>query len=101
MSWLLVIAVAAPAAYGVFLAGMFVVMCQPPVRFGRLMRHFPMWAMPLMPFEAMWTRARRGATRVGELAPDFTLRTIDRRTEVTLSAHRGRRPVVLIFGSYT
>ena len=100
MSWLLVIAVAAPAAYGVFLAGMFVVMCQPPVRFGRLMRHFPMWAMPLMPFETMWTIARRGTTRVGGLAPDFTLRTIDRQTQVTLSAHRGR-PVVLIFGSYT
>jgi hypothetical protein len=101
MSWMLLIAAMAITAYGVFLAGMFVVMCQPPGRFGRLMRHFPMWAMPLMPFETMWTVARRGATRVGDVAPDFTLRTIDRQAEVTLSAHRGRRPVVLIFGSYT
>lgn len=88
-------------AYGLFLAVMFVVMLQPPLRFGQLMRHFPMWAMPLMPFEAMWNVARRGATRVGDVAPDFTLRTVDRQADVTLSSHRGNRPVVLIFGSYT
>ena len=89
------------AGYVAVLAVLFVAMRQPPLSFGRLMRHFPMWAMPLMPFEAMWTTARRGTTRVGDLAPDFTLRTIDRQTEITLSAQRGRRPVVLIFGSYT
>ena len=44
---------------------------------------------------------RLAPLRAGTLAPDFTLRTIDRQTEITLSAHRGRRPVVLIFGSYT
>jgi hypothetical protein len=98
LAWTLI---AGLCVYGLCLTVMFAVMCQPPVRFGRLMRHFPMWAMPLMPFEPMWTVARRGRTRVGDLAPDFRLRTIDRQTEVTLSSHRGRRPVVLIFGSYT
>jgi hypothetical protein len=101
MAWLLLAAATATALYAGVLAVMFVVMCQPPIRFGRLMRHFPMRAMPLMPFEAMWSVARRGATRVGGAAPDFRLRTIDRTAEVTLSSHRGHRPVVLIFGSYT
>jgi hypothetical protein len=96
--WILI---GALAAYGALLAVMFVLMCQPPTRFGRLMRHFPMRALPLVPFEPMWNVARKGTTRVGEIAPDFRLRTIDRATEVTLSQHRGHRPVVLIFGSYT
>ena len=96
--WMLI---GALALYGAALCVLFVVMCQPPIRFGRLMRHFPMWAMPLVPFEPMWNVARRGTTREGDIAPDFRLRTIDRTIEVTLSSYRGRRPVVLIFGSYT
>lgn len=39
--------------------------------------------------------------RVGELAPDFTLKAQHGKEEVTLSAFRGRKPVVLIFGSFT
>jgi hypothetical protein len=34
-------------------------------------------------------------------APDFTLSTSDGRQSVTLSSHRGSKPVVLIFGSFT
>ena len=44
---------------------------------------------------------RQGTTRVGELAPDFTLKTLDGTEEVRLSSYRGQRPVALIFGSYT
>lgn len=39
--------------------------------------------------------------RVGEEAPDFTLKTSDGKREVRLSEFRGKRPVVLVFGSYT
>jgi hypothetical protein len=39
--------------------------------------------------------------KVGEEAPDFTLKTLDGEGEVTLSSFRGKKPVVLIFGSYT
>lgn len=39
--------------------------------------------------------------RVGELAPDFTLKTQVGKEEVTLSTFRGQKPVVLIFGSFT
>lgn len=38
---------------------------------------------------------------LGELAPDFTLRTQDGTQEVTLSSYRGKTPVVLTFGSFT
>ena len=40
-------------------------------------------------------------TKVGDLAPDFTLITKDGKSKVTLSDFRGKKPVVLIFGSYT
>jgi hypothetical protein len=89
------------AAYAALLAVMFVVMCQPPMCFGRVMRHFPMRAMPLVPFRPMWNVARRGSLRVGDQAPDFDLPILDRTRQVRLSAFRGDRPVVLVFGSYT
>jgi hypothetical protein len=38
---------------------------------------------------------------LGELAPDFELRSPDGRTSVRLSSFRGNKPVVLIFGSFT
>lgn len=38
----------------------------------------------------------------GEMAPDFTLAYADNRPrKVTLSSYRGKKPVALIFGSYT
>lgn len=40
------------------------------------------------------------AVEEGDPAPDFTLKSPDGSSEVTLSDLRGR-PVVLIFGSYT
>jgi peroxiredoxin len=38
---------------------------------------------------------------VGQVAPDFTLRTSDGEKTVTLSQFRGKKPVVLVFGSFT
>jgi hypothetical protein len=87
--------------YGSFLAGMFVVMCQPPQRFGQIMKYVPMPALMVVPFESMWNVARGGPTRVGEMAPDFTLPTVDHKAQVSLSSFRGKQPVVLVFGSYT
>jgi hypothetical protein len=60
-----------------------------------------MRAMPLVPFPPMWNVARRGSLRVGDQAPDFELPILDRSRQVRLSAFRGDRPVVLVFGSYT
>jgi peroxiredoxin len=55
----------------------------------------------LFPFETLWLRARAGVLNVGDPAPDFHLRTLDKTGEVSLSSFRGSKPVVLIFGSYT
>jgi hypothetical protein len=38
---------------------------------------------------------------LGESAPDFALKTVDGRDEVTLSKLIGPRPVVLVFGNFT
>ena len=38
---------------------------------------------------------------VGEEAPDFELRTLEGDGVVKLSDFRGKKPVVLVFGSYT
>jgi peroxiredoxin len=49
----------------------------------------------------MWLWARGGTLSVGGEAPDFTLRTQDAKSRVTLSSFRGKQPVVLVFGSYS
>jgi hypothetical protein len=87
--------------YAVFLGAMFWVMSQPPDRFGAIMRRFPMPLMLIVPFETMWNQARGGTLHTGDIAPDFTLPTADKKSEVRLSSLRGRMPVVLVFGSYT
>ncbi len=48
-------------------------------------------------------RPRRpdNAPKLGALAPGFTLKTLDKKDEVKLESFRGRKPVVLVFGSYT
>jgi len=42
-----------------------------------------------------------GGPNLGQEAPDFTLRTLDGEGTVKLSDFRGKKPVVLVFGSYT
>lgn len=46
-------------------------------------------------------RPREGKLKVGDVAPNFTLASLDGKRKVTLSEYRGERPVALIFGSYT
>jgi hypothetical protein len=38
---------------------------------------------------------------VGRFAPDFTLRTFDEERTIALARFRGKKPVVLVFGSFT
>lgn len=37
----------------------------------------------------------------GDIAPDFTLKYLHSKDEFTLSSNKGKKPTVLIFGSYT
>ena len=46
-------------------------------------------------------KLNKRAPKVGDLAPDFTLSDISGTQSVTLSDFRGKKPVALVFGSYT
>ena len=41
------------------------------------------------------------APKPGDIAPDFELRDADGANPVSLSSFKDKKPVVLIFGSYT
>jgi len=82
-------------------AGAWWAMTQPPEVFGAIMARVPMIAMIIVPFEPLWMHARAGRIAPGDMAPDFTLPTLDHRETVHLAGFRGSRPVVLVFGSYT
>jgi len=41
------------------------------------------------------------APRADDIAPDFTLYDIEGKNSVTLSDFRGKKPVALVFGSFT
>ena len=102
MKWLLRVVLLAVTGYLVLGAVVTAAMLQPPARFGQIMKYVPaplVWGA--LPGPRIWMWARRGALAQGDRAPDFTLPTADRTGSVTLSSHRGQRPVVLIFGSYT
>ena len=46
-------------------------------------------------------RPREGALQPGDEAPNFKLKKLHADEEIELSSFRGKRPVVLVFGSYT
>ena len=41
------------------------------------------------------------APKAGDMAPDFTLHDVEGKDSVTLSNFRGKKPVALVFGSFT
>ncbi len=93
--------VALVVVYAFLTASFFALMLQGPDRFARVMRYVPWPAFVVFPFKPLWKVARNGATRVGEMAPDFALETTNQTGTVQLSSFRGQKPVVLVFGSYT
>lgn len=50
---------------------------------------------------ALLRHRERRVPKVGQLAPDFALKTPDGKRTIRLSSFRGKRPVVLVFGSLT
>jgi hypothetical protein len=87
--------------YVVILGGLFAIMYQPPAVFGHVMSKVPDLAFMVFPFKQMWFVARKGHLNTGDQAPDFSLQTADRNARIQLSAFRGQKPVVLVFGSHT
>jgi hypothetical protein len=104
MKKVLLKAVVAIALLWVLACGaVYAAMRRPPETFGRVMARIPgPVAFLVLPFETLWTHARAGKLQKGDPAPDFTLATLDKSAHVQLSALTAqRRPVVLVFGSYT
>jgi hypothetical protein len=97
LNWILLIV----AVYGLLVGALFLAMCQPPPVFGQIMSKVPDIAFMVLPFRRLWFIARRGHLDVGDLAPDFSLQTTDKKARVQLSSFHGKEPVVLVFGSYT
>jgi hypothetical protein len=94
------IALVVAVLYLGLLGGLLEVMRQPVV-FGKVMARAPRPLLVVIPFKQLWFIARAGRLKVGDLAPNFTLPTADKKGQVQLSSFRRLKPVVLIFGSYT
>ncbi len=93
---------AAALLWAVATGALFGLMLQPPERFARAVARLPQPVLfAALPFQPLWSLARAGHLATGDRAPDFDLPTTDGRERVRLSSFRGRKPVVLIFGSYT
>jgi hypothetical protein len=89
------------AAWVVLTLTAFTAMTKSPGQFSGFMAKLPRIAMIAIPFEPLWNEARSGKLAVGSQAPDFDLETAGHDQKVRLSEFRGKRPVVLVFGSYT
>ena len=87
--------------YLALLGGLLAAMYQPPARFARIISKVPGPVMRIVPFPPLWRKARAGRLQAGDPAPDFDLPAVDKQSRVRLSSFQGRRPVVLVFGSYT
>ena len=76
-------------------------MRQPPEIFGHIMAKMPMPAYFVIPFETLWSRARKGSLNIGDKAPDIMVKTLDTKEPMQLASLWADKPVVLVFGSYT
>lgn len=52
-------------------------------------------------YRAWQKQFNKFAPKAGDLAPDFELRDINGENPIRLSDFQGRKPVALIFGSFT
>jgi hypothetical protein len=61
----------------------------------------PVFQVPNSKEEAPRPEDRQGTLKPGDPAPDFNLNVMHSKQSVRLAAFKGKRPVALIFGSYT
>ena len=67
----------------------------------KLMSNPPQAKQDTKPDKKPPTRRKRGNLKVGDVAPGFKLKSLDGKSETDLASFKGKKPVVLIFGSYT
>ncbi len=76
-------------------------MHQPPEVFGHVMARMPMPAYFVLPFETLWSRARKGQLSIGDAAPGLPVKKLEDHAPTELASLWAGKPVVLVFGSYT
>ncbi len=101
MRFLLKVILALLALYLFLSASLLALMFQPPDTFAKVISQVPEPLLDILPLKPLWLFARSGNLKVSSSAPDFRLRTPDKKSWVQLSSFRGQKPVVLVFGSYT
>jgi len=99
--WLLPASAVLLAVWLYFLGYINRAMHQPPEAFAHVMAGLPMPAYFVIPFETMWSRARRGHVEIGDTAPSLTVKKLVDKSPVELGSLWTEKPVVLVFGSYT
>jgi hypothetical protein len=99
--WLVPAAALLFAAWLCFLGYINWAMHQPPEVFGHVMARMPMPAYFVIPFETLWSRARKGHVEPGDAASSFTVKKLEDKSPVELGSLWADKPVVLVFGSYT
>ncbi len=58
-------------------------------------------AAQVSPRQVIKEMLREGSLKVGDVAPDFSLQERDGVAHVKLSSFKNKKPVALVFGSYT
>ena len=106
MRWLKRIAAAVVMVYLAIAAVVWMVVSLPPARFAAIMSKLPTSGNPgplfmIIPIGPLMMLARAGHLHSGDPAPDFRLRVLHSQETVQLASFRDRKPVALIFGSYT
>ena len=99
--WLLPVAGVLLVAWLCFVSYINWAMHQPPEVFGHVMAKLPMSAYFVIPFETLWSRARKGTLEIGSSAPSFTVKKLEDKSPMDLGSLWADKPVVLVFGSYT
>ncbi len=97
----LIIALMLLLPYPLLSVSFYIAMRQSPEVFSGIMSKTSNVVFLIFPFKKMWLSARKGSLNVGDAAPDFSLESRDRKSRVQLSTFKGKKPVVLVFGSYT
>jgi hypothetical protein len=59
------------------------------------------WSQSPVKGKAKGERPQEGKLQPGDEAPNFKLKRLNADEELELASFRGKRPVVLVFGSYT
>src|SRR5215472_5341769 len=84
--WLLPVGGFLFAGWVGFLAYINWAMHQPPEVFGHVMARLPMPAYFVIPFETLWSRARKGHVETGDGAPSFTVKRLADKSPVELGS---------------